>query len=160
MLLKMIRDEDYSSYKEVAMMVAFPTCSFKCCVDAKRSTLMCQNAPVARLPTIQVAETDIYHRYRRNVITHAVVCGGLEPFDTFSDLWTLIDTFRSRGCADLFVVYTGYTEDETTWQTRQLSEFQNIVVKYGRYIPGQTSHFDPILGVMLASPNQFAKKIS
>lgn len=160
MLIKTIRDEDYSSYKEVSMLIAFPTCNFKCCTEAKRSTAMCQNSPIARLPTIQMAEADIYNRYCRNVITHAIVCGGLEPLDSFIGLWTLIDTFRSQNCIDPFIVYTGYTEDEATWHIRKLSKFPNIIVKYGRYVPGQTSHYDPLLGVMLASPNQYAKQIS
>ena len=126
MLVKMIRDEDYSSYREVSMLIAFPTCSFKCCTDLNRSVSMCQNSPIARLPSIDISANDIYERYQRNVITHSIVCGGLEPIDSLSDL----------------------------------ASFPNIIVKYGRYIPAQTSHFDELLGVMLASPNQFAKKIS
>ena len=158
MLVKMIRDEDYSSYREVSMLIAFPTCSFKCCTDLNRSVSMCQNSPIARLPSIDISANDIYERYRRNVITHSIVCGGLEPIDSLSDLATLIATFREHGCNDPFIVYTGYNEDE--FDPSWLASFPNVIVKYGRYIPAQSPHFDELLGVTLASPNQFAKKIS
>ena len=41
-----------------------------------------------------------------------------------------------------------------------LCDFENIVCKFGRYRPGQKSHYDPILGVNLISDNQYAIKIS
>jgi hypothetical protein len=37
--------------------------------------------------------------------------------------------------------------------------FDNIVIKFGRYRPGQQKHFDEVLGVELASDNQYAKRI-
>lgn len=162
MLVKTIRDEDYSSYKEVSMMIAFPTCSFKCCTDINRAIAMCQNSPIARLPSIEIAVDEIYKRYQRNVITHSVVCGGLEPLDSFKDLFRLLLEFRCyRNCLDTFVIYTGYTEKEVKKQVDVLAGyFSNIIMKYGRYVPAQTSHFDELLGVTLASPNQYAKRIS
>lgn len=159
MLVKMIRDEDYSSYKEVSMLIAFPHCNFKCCTDLGRSTAMCQNSPLAQLPTKEIYTGDVYDRYRRNVITHSIVCGGLEPLDSLADLLTLVSTFRKE-CNDPFVIYTGYTEEEVSDEITCLSTWPNIIMKFGRYIPAQPSHFDPLLGVVLASPNQYAKKIS
>ena len=41
-----------------------------------------------------------------------------------------------------------------------LKKFKNIIVKFGRYVGGQQAHFDEVLGVYLASDNQFAEKIS
>ena len=41
-----------------------------------------------------------------------------------------------------------------------LSYFDNIIIKFGRYIPNKQSHYDNILGVNLASDNQYAVKIS
>ena len=38
--------------------------------------------------------------------------------------------------------------------------FRNIIVKFGRFIPDQESHYDEVLGVNLASNNQYAKKLS
>lgn len=156
MRIKMIKDEDFSSYKEVSMLIAFPTCNFKCCTDAKRPISMCQNSPIAQLPDVDIPVADIYERYRRNVITHSIVCGGLEPIDSMAELCQLIATFREHGCDDPFIIYTGYNEDE--FDPSWLKSFPNIIVKYGRFIPGQTPHYDELLGVMLASPNQYAKK--
>ena len=161
MIIKTIRDEDYSSYKGVSMMIAFPRCSFKCCTEAKRSVAMCQNSPIAKLPDINISPEMIADRYERNVITHSVVCGGLEPLDSFQDLLSLISEFRvCRHIDDLFVIYTGYNEDEVELKTALLSRYGNIIVKYGRYIPSSPSHYDDLLGVVLASPNQYAKRIS
>ena len=38
--------------------------------------------------------------------------------------------------------------------------FKNIIIKFGRYIPNRNNKYDEILGVTLASDNQFAEKIS
>jgi hypothetical protein len=42
----------------------------------------------------------------------------------------------------------------------QLKQFPNIVVKFGRYVPKCEAHFDEVLGIKLASPNQYAERIS
>ena len=41
-----------------------------------------------------------------------------------------------------------------------LYDYKNIIIKYGRYIPNQTPHRDEVLGVNLASDNQYAERIS
>ena len=63
---------------------------------------------------------------------------------------------------DDIVIYTGYKKEElqNNGYINQLLQYENIVVKFGRYIPNQQSHYDNILGVNLASDNQFAEKIS
>ena len=161
MKIKTIRDEDYSSYKEVSMLIAFPHCSFKCCTDIGRSISMCQNSPIARMPTREITPEEIFERYNSNVITHSIVCGGLEPMDSFGDLFDLISVFRTvYQCDDPFIIYTGYDKREISTEILLLSAFKNIIVKFGRYIPSQPSHFDALLGVVLASPNQYAENIS
>jgi len=40
-----------------------------------------------------------------------------------------------------------------------LKDFDNIIIKYGRFIPGQEKHYDEILGVYLASNNQYAERL-
>ena len=37
--------------------------------------------------------------------------------------------------------------------------FTNIIIKFGRYIPNQKPHYDEVLGVNLASDNQYAERI-
>ena len=42
----------------------------------------------------------------------------------------------------------------------QLKTYKNIILKVGRYLPDYEKHFDEVLGVELASPNQYGIKIS
>ena len=86
--------------------------------------------------------------------------GGLEPFMQYDELLSLISLFRSHGCLDPFVIYTGYREDELREQIQELSQFPNIIIKFGRFVPGQKRHLDSVLGVELASDNQYGKQIS
>ena len=41
-----------------------------------------------------------------------------------------------------------------------LTLYPNIIVKFGRFKPNEESHLDKLLGVRLASPNQYARLIS
>ena len=79
--------------------------------------------------------------------------------DQFEELINLIREFRKKTEADI-VVYTGYREDEIQGQIEQLKQFSNIIIKVGRYVPNASSRFDEVLGVTLASDNQYAIKIS
>ena len=36
---------------------------------------------------------------------------------------------------------------------------QNIIVKFGRYIPDTDQRYDEVLGVILASDNQYAERL-
>ena len=96
-----------------------------------------------------------------NPLTHAFVFGGLEPFDSFEDLKALLECIRNKyNCQDDIVIYTGYTEDELHDYYSYISHhFNNIIIKFGRFVPNQEKHYDIILGVELASPNQYAKRI-
>ena len=42
----------------------------------------------------------------------------------------------------------------------KLKQYDNIIIKFGRFIPNQEKHYDEVLGVELASPNQYARRIS
>lgn len=54
----------------------------------------------------------------------------------------------------------GYDRNEIEEHIMILKKYKNIIVKFGRYIPNQKKHFDPVLGVELASDNQHAEKLS
>ena len=41
---------------------------------------------------------------------------------------------------------------------KELIQYKNIIIKFGRYIPNKDKRFDEVLGVWLASDNQFAAK--
>lgn len=136
------------------MFIIFPKCSFKC--DKEANCEICQNSHLAKEPIINYSVDKIVERYKTNPITKAVVCGGLEPFDTLDDLTNLISTIR-RASDDDIVIYTGYKEEEIFPVVENLiSKYKNIIIKYGRYIPNQESKYDKVLGITLASNNQYA----
>lgn len=153
MIVKRILDEDFVNYKVPSMYIAFPKCTFKCGHN------LCQNSDLAISKDIDIAIGDIVDRYMDNPITKAFVFAGLEPFDSERDLFTLIRSIRSETNDDI-VIFTGYYKNEILTQVEKLKKYKNIVIKFGRYIPEQQPHFDTVLGVKLASDNQYAEKIS
>lgn len=157
MQIKGVTDEDFVNYKKASMFIAFPFCSFKC--EKECGVCCCQNSNLANSPNIEVSYEALVNRYMSNPITSAIVCGGLEPFDSWPNLHSLVQKFRERTEDDI-VIYTGYNREEIEDAISTLSSFKNIIIKFGRFIPNQESHFDEVLGVKLASPNQYAERVS
>lgn len=157
MLIKGIIDEDFINYKKPCMVIEFPYCSFKC--DKECGKQVCQNGALANSPNIDIERMDLINRYLKNDITQSVVMQGLEPFDSWDDLISFIFLFRCYTNDDI-VIYTGYNLSELEEKVELLSYFDNIIIKFGRYIPNQQLHYDNVLGVNLASNNQYAVKIS
>lgn len=157
MLIKGIIDEDFINYKKPCMVIEFPYCSFKC--DKECGKQVCQNGALANSPNINIERMDLIDRYLKNDITQSIVMQGLEPFDSWGDLVSLIFLIRCYIDDDI-VIYTGYNSDELTEKIEILKYFKNIIIKFGRYIPDQQMHYDDVLGVNLASQNQYAEKIS
>ena len=153
MKLKGIIFEDCINYKKISMILEFPYCTFKCGKE------YCQNSSLAQSPNIDVSIPSIIKRYLDNPITSAVTCQGLEPFDSYNDLLSFVKQFRQQ-CSDDIVIYTGYYKDEISDKIIELQQYPNIMIKFGRYIPNQQKHYDNILGVKLASDNQYALRIS
>jgi len=153
--LKGIIDEDFVNYRVPSMVLMFPYCTFKC------GSEYCQNSNLAKAESITVGIKSICERYANNSITEAVVCQGLEPIDSFAELILFISKLRCMGIDDDVVIYTGYTKEELTEKQylEPLKEFGNIVIKYGRYLPNNKPHYDDILGVNLASDNQYAERL-
>ena len=159
MIVKEIRDEDFTSYKKTSMVIGFPSCSFKCCKEGNFPVETCQNCELAKAKNIEISAKQIVERYLSNQITSAVVCGGLEPMDSFEDLIEFISQLR-RYSDDDVVIYTGFYKEEIQDKLEQLSRYKNIMIKFGRFIPDQQPHYDEVLGVKLASNNQYAEVIS
>ena len=159
MRIKGIIDIDLINYKLPCMTIEMPVClNFKC--DKECGKPVCQNSKLASEPTFNTKPESITEAYLTNDIVKALCFQGLEPFDTFEEMKNLIALLRSKQCWDDIVIYTGYNEDELTNQLAYLRPYRNIIVKFGRYIPNQEPHFDEVLGVNLASDNQYAKRIS
>ena len=139
------------------MYIATSKCSFKC--DKECGRAVCQNSKLAHEPTLDITIQDLISRYMSNPITKAIVISGMEPFDTPELIYELVYTLREDGVMDDIVIYTGYNKEEILDKIEWLSNYENIIVKFGRYIPNQTPHYEEILGVMLASDNQYAERL-
>lgn len=157
MIIKQLLDEDFVNYKKPSMFIGFPYCSWKC--DKECGMQVCQNSALATSPIKNIGYKTIVNRYINNPLTSAVCCGGLEPFDTWDDLYGLV-TYLRVSTQDDIVIYTGYYKEEIEEYIYKLKIFSNIIIKFGRYIPGYEKHYDEILGIYLASDNQYAQKIS
>ena len=156
MIIKQLVDEDFVNYKKPSMFIGFPSCTWKC--EKECGERCCQNSALAQSPNINISIDSLIERYMNNPITKAVVCGGLEPFDSWDDLQCFILNFR-YWCYDEIVIYTGYKESEIQDKLEWLSLYEPIIVKFGRYMPNQQPHYDEVLGVKLASKNQYAKVV-
>lgn len=149
-----IIDEDFINYKKASMYIGFPNCSFKC------GEGLCQNSSLTKQKRIDISYESIIVRYMNNNLTNAIVFAGLEPFDDYLEMFTLIKKFREVTEDDI-VIYTGYNKDELTTEIDVIKQFgiKNIIIKFGRYIPNEELHHDEVLGVKLASNNQYAERI-
>lgn len=157
MLIKNIDECDFVNYKKISMFIIFPFCTFKC--DKEFGVTLCQNWSLVKEPNLNISNEEIINRYMNNPITKSIVMGGLEPFESWDEVYSFIEDFRAV-CDDDIVIYTGFNESEILDKIDKLKRFKNIIIKFGRYKPNQEKHYDDVLGVKLASDNQYAKKIS
>ena len=157
MTLVGIIDEDFVNYKKPSMVLEFPYCSFKC--DKACGMQVCQNSALATAPKIDIDIQQIIKRYKQNKITKAICCQGLEPLDSAEELYEFIKEFRKISNDDV-VIYTGYNREDCIAWRYLMRQFKNIIMKYGLFIPGQQPHYDEVLGVNLASDNQYGEKVS
>lgn len=162
MRLKGLLDEDFVNYKESSMFLISPFCDFKC--DREYGSTICQNSDLAKSDIITIDNDELITRYLENDITTSVVIGGLEPLINGwfeEDLLPFIYNLRVKNnCSDTVVIYTGYNKNEVESKIDALKKFNNIIIKFGRFIPNQKSRYDDILGINLVSDNQYAEKIS
>lgn len=161
MHIKGLVHEDFIQYKKPSMFIATSSCSFKC--DKECGIPVCQNSALVNSPTHNVRNNAIIASFKDNRITKAIVIGGLEPLDSWSEVAPFIWQIRESGIKDDIVIYTGYTEEEAEEKINVLlhgfENLTNIIIKFGRFIPNTESRYDEVLGVTLASDNQYAKKI-
>ena len=131
MKIKGLISEDFVNYKKPAMTIMFPHCNgFKCGAE------YCQNSPLSKAENIEMDISNIVIRYLNNPITESVVMQGLEPFDSWDDLKEFVQKLREYNNDDI-VIYTGYNKDEVSKYIEELSVYQNIIIKFGRYKIGR-----------------------
>lgn len=157
MRIRALVEENFQDYKKCSMLIGTAFCNWKCCKECGED--LCQNIPLAQSPIIEMSNGDIAEKYLKNELSSAIVFGGLEPFDQFDEMIFCIDTLR-RYTYDDIVIYTGYNKDEIEYEVEYLKRFKNIIIKFGRFVPHDTPRYDEVLGVTLASQNQYAEKIS
>ena len=161
MRIKTLIDEDFVNYKKSSMFIGSISCGGKCCIEGGIPLSVCQNDGWRKSAPIDVRDETLVKRYLNNGISQAIVLGGLEPMEQPDEIVELVRVLREDfDCHDDVVIYTGYYPDEVSTILDRLREFDNIIVKFGRYIPNMKSRFDDVLGVHLASDNQYAVKIS
>jgi len=159
MRIKGIIDYDCTNYKEPCLTIEFPYCDFKC--DRLNGCQVCQNSDLAAEPDIEVSGEYIWQLYEQNPLTKAFCFQGLEPFDSYMDLIELIAFIRIyKNCNDPIIIYTGYNKGEDEITERSLRKYDNIIIKWGRFIMNQEPHYDEVLGVKLASNNQYAERLT
>ena len=157
MKIKYIIDENFQDYKKPSMMLATCYCDWKCLKELNLDISICQNSQIAQQKNIEVSIESIINRYLNNPITQAVVIGGLEPMLQYEEVLEFVKQFRKYSNDDI-VIYTGYYPEEIQDKIKELIQYKNIIIKFGRYIPNKDKRFDEVLGVWLASDNQFAVK--
>lgn len=170
--IKDLLDEDFINYKKAAMFIATSKCSFKC--EKEDNNVHCQNSKIAKQTNLVMIIDKIIDRYMNNIITESIVFGGLEPLDQIDELLDFIYIFRQKSSDDI-VIYTGYTEDEVkSFKHHNKSYLEallevnrtapeaslikpSLIIKYGRFKANGDKKYDDILGIELASSNQYAK---
>lgn len=161
MIIKNIIDEDFVNFKMPVMYIGTALCNGKCCLESNIPLSVCQNDEWRKTATIKITDDKLIKRYITNPISKAICFSGLEPFEQFDEMYHFIKKLRTTyNNDDYIVIYTGYYENEIEKEILKLQQYRNIIIKFGRYIPNQNKHFDEVLGVYLASDNQYAKIIS
>ena len=166
MKLKQIIDESFGDYKEAAMLLVTPNCTWKC--------EGCQNRHLSQLPTKNFPDEEILKRFFKNPLTSAIVIGGLEPLDDMQDVRHFISALGQKVYSEdlpkpTIIVYTGYEldeiEDQLYWSglEPEMRTYGECILKYGRFNPIYQTKGDGFervdiwnedLGINLASPNQ------
>lgn len=146
-----VKTDNITDYKNTSLQLIFPYCSGKC--------EGCQNYKLHESKVTKYRIKDIVHLYNKLSEHKAVVCAGLEPFDSFEELKNLLIAFAKNDKKIDFVIYTGYELEEIednkveellkilkTYSTNDIK----LIIKYGRY--DKDSHnkwLSSILGVEL-----------
>lgn len=150
--------EDTVNYKKISTTLMMPKCDFKC--DKENGVQLCQNWRLAAAPEQTVHINSFIRAYKDNPITEAIVLQGLEPFDSLIDLYTVAAALEDFNITDDLVIYTGYNRTEIKSKLKPLYKVPgHLIIKWGRYIPNQEPHYDPVLGVYLASDNQYGEQL-
>ena len=164
-----IKPNDFANFHDPwghsSLFVGMGWCDWKCCKEAGVDVSICQNYELQNSGfSKNIPARDLLSRYLGE--STSVVLGGLEPLNDMEGVLELASEFAElaegwpRDVRAAFVVYTGYTREECHGKidavARSLGWRPTLIVKYGRFVPNGNGRFDPVLGVTLASDNQYA----
>lgn len=162
-------ETDVVNFWRTSMCIGMPYCDGKCWKDLNArggnyDWSLCHNGGLLKERKIEIPVNELAKKYVNNPLSHAVVFAGMEPLISMNEVVAFIAYLRGAcRCDDPVIIYTGYNEDEEPYikfhNLLETAEVNNVIVKFGRYVPDQKSHLDPVLKVMLASDNQYAKQI-
>lgn len=163
--IRFVKDEDFVNYRKPSMFIGAARCDFKCCTEGNFPETVCQNHDWISSKVIEASIDSLITRYIENPFTNAIVFGGLEPFLQAQQIVDFVTKLRKvYHYNDTVVIYTGYTKEELQngWAKyiNDLKVLGSIIIKYGRYVMNDEPHYDDVLGVNLASSNQYAEKIA
>ena len=148
--------ENFQDYRKPSLFIGVCYCDWKCCNEAGIPKEICQNYKIRHQKNIKISFEKILKMYTENLLVESIVIGGLEPFNQINEVYSLIKYLR-KYLKDDIVIYTGYYPNEIDKEVlKSITDFGNIIIKFGRYIPDSKSRYDDVLGVTLVSENQFA----
>ena len=146
--------DNVTDYKKTSLFLVFPYCSGKCGEE-------CQNKNLRKKKIKEFNNKDIITLYQSLNTHNAVVCGGLEPLDSFEELKQLIEDFAKFSSIKPvdFVIYTGYdnlTNFDLLQAWKNYAEpGSELIIKQGKYdINHKIPWHSKLLGVDLATSNQ------
>lgn len=153
--------EDFVNYCKPSMFVGTVSCTGKCWRELNLPSSICQNDSLRECEYNYIDTLELVKKFHDNPITESVVFGGLEPLDQEDEIYEFIDILRNKFNDESdVVIYSGYYPEEVKGALEILKSYKNIIVKFGRYVPNDDVKYDEILGVQLASTNQYAQRIS
>ena len=121
--------EVFQDYKKSALLLCCVSCDWKCCREAGISN------------------------------TDAIIFGGLEPLLQIEEVCGLIEYLREHNVKKDILIYTGYYLEEIDKSIIERLKKHHVILKCGRYIPNRPQKFDKILGITLASDNQYGVQL-
>lgn len=142
--------ETFIDYKKTSMYIAFPVCSLNC--------KNCHNKELRNKNTVELDYKTIVDYILNNPIIESVVLSGMNPMDSFDDVVGLIKELRKKSNMDV-VIYSGKLKYELKKEISVLKSFSNIIVKFGEYKENDIPIYSEVLGINLASSNQYARRI-
>lgn len=155
-----IIDADIVNYHEATFnILAGISCTFKCCLD---NPTVCQNSDLCKNTPIRFSIQKLIERFNNQHIAQSVTLQGLECLDNLKQVLWFIYYFRQTN-QEPIIIWTGYTKEECEdliYLITEVMHWNNIIIKFGRFIMNRPSRYDEVLGVTLASDNQYAEKIS